>query len=42
LLSYYLPAAAWAMRRRRRKYLIYSAPFLAALLAALRDPSGNP
>jgi uncharacterized membrane protein len=42
LLSYYLPVAAWAMRRRRRKYLIYSAPFLAALLAALKDPSGTP
>ena len=42
LLSYYLPAAAWAMRRRRRKYLVYSAPFLAALLAALKDPSGTP
>jgi uncharacterized membrane protein len=42
LLSYYLPAAAWAASSRRRKYLIYSAPFLAALLAALKDPSGNP
>jgi uncharacterized membrane protein len=41
LLFYFLPAAAWAMRRRRRKYLIYSAPFLAALLAALKGPSGN-
>jgi uncharacterized membrane protein len=32
LLSYYLPAAAWALRRRRRKYLLYSAPFSAVLL----------
>jgi uncharacterized membrane protein len=34
LLSYYLPAAAWALRRRRPKYLIYSAPFALALWAA--------
>jgi len=32
LLPYYLPAAAWALRRRRRKYLLYSAPFSAVLL----------
>lgn len=38
LLSYYLPAAVWAARRRRRRYLAYSAPFLAALLAALKGP----
>ncbi len=31
LLSYYLPAAAWALKRRRPKYLIYSAPFALAL-----------
>ena len=41
LLSYYLPAAAWAAKRRHRKYLIYSAPFLAALLAALKGPQDN-
>jgi uncharacterized membrane protein len=34
LLSYYLPAAAWALERRRPKYLIYSAPFALALWAA--------
>lgn len=32
LLSYYLPAAAWALRRPRRKYLLYSAAFSAVLL----------
>jgi uncharacterized membrane protein len=37
LLSYYLPAAAWATKRRRRKYLLYSAPFSAALWAALKN-----
>ncbi len=37
LLSYYLPAAAWALRRRRPKYLIYSAPFALALWLALRS-----
>jgi uncharacterized membrane protein len=31
LLAYYLPAAAWALKRRRPKYLIYSAPFALAL-----------
>ena len=36
LLSYYLPAAAWALERRKPKYLIYSAPFALALWAALR------
>jgi hypothetical protein len=36
LLSYYLPAAAWALRRGRRKYLIFSAPFATTLWAALR------
>jgi uncharacterized membrane protein len=37
LLSYYLPAAAWALERRRSKYLIYSAPFALALWLALRS-----
>jgi uncharacterized membrane protein len=41
LLSYYLPAAAWATMRRRRRYLVYSAPFLAALLVALKGPPEN-
>ena len=36
LLSYYLPVAAWALKKRRPKYLIYSAPFALALWAALR------
>jgi uncharacterized membrane protein len=39
LLSYYLPAAAWAIKRRRFKYLLYSAPFAAVLWAALKDRS---
>jgi uncharacterized membrane protein len=37
LLSYYLPAAAWALERRRPKYLIYSAPFALALWLAGRE-----
>ncbi len=37
LLSYYLPAAAWALKRGRRKYMLYSAPFTVALRAALKD-----
>ena len=37
LLSYYLPAAAWATKRRRCKYLLFSAPFLAALWVALKN-----
>jgi uncharacterized membrane protein len=36
LLSYYLPAAAWASKERRREYLLYSAPFSAAALVALK------
>lgn len=36
LLSYYLPAATWALKRGRRRYLLYSAPFATALCAALR------
>ena len=42
LLSYYLPAAAWALKRRRPKYLIYSAPFALALWAALKGSSQGP
>jgi uncharacterized membrane protein len=36
LLSYYLPAAAWALKQGRRKYLLYSAPFATTLCAALK------
>lgn len=39
LLSYYLPAAAWATKRLRFRYLLYSAPFAVALWAALKDRS---
>ena len=37
LLSYYLPAAAWAAKRCRRHYLLYSAPFSAVAWAALKE-----
>ena len=36
LLSYYLPAAVWAMKQGRRKYLLYAAPFATTLCAALK------
>jgi uncharacterized membrane protein len=36
LLSYYLPAAVWALKRGRRRYIVYSAPFATMLWAALR------
>jgi uncharacterized membrane protein len=39
LLLYYLPAAAWASKRRGWKYLLYSAPFSTALLLALKGRS---
>jgi uncharacterized membrane protein len=39
LLSYYLPAAAWALKRGKRKYLLYSAPFTTTLWAALKGRS---
>jgi uncharacterized membrane protein len=39
LLSYYLPAAVWALKRGRRKYLLYSAPFATTLWAALKGRS---
>lgn len=39
LLSYYLPAAAWALKRGKRKYLLYSAPFATTLWAALKGRS---
>ena len=41
LLSYYLPAVVWALKRRRHKYLLYSAPFAATLWAALKGRSGT-
>jgi len=34
LLSYYLPAAVWALKQGRRKYLLYAAPFATTLCAA--------
>jgi uncharacterized membrane protein len=36
LLPYYLPAAVWALKRGKRKYLLYSAPFATTLWATLR------
>jgi hypothetical protein len=36
LLPYYLPAVAWALKRGRRRYLLYSSLFSAALCAALK------
>ncbi len=36
LVSYYLPAAAWTLKRRRWRHLVHSAPFAAALWAASR------
>jgi len=41
LLTYYLPAAAWALKQGRRKYLLYSAPFATTLWAALRGRSAS-
>jgi hypothetical protein len=42
LLSYYLPAAVWALKQERRKYLLYSAPFATTLCAALKGRSAAP
>jgi uncharacterized membrane protein len=39
LLSYYLPAAVWALKQGRRKFLLYSAPFATTLWAALKGRS---
>lgn len=36
LIPYYLAAVAWAMGRRRPKYLLYSLPFPVALYAGLK------
>lgn len=35
LLPYYLAAAAWALKRRRFRYLLYSVPFPAAVVLSL-------
>ena len=35
LLLYYLPAAVWALKRDRRKYLLYAVPFATTLWATL-------
>jgi len=40
LLPPYLAAATWAIRTRRLRYLLYSAPFPVALVLAMR-PSGR-
>ena len=37
LLPYYVVPAAWAIRRRRPGYLIYSSPFAAALYFGLKE-----
>jgi len=42
LLSYYVPAALWALKRDRRTYLLYSAPFATTLWATLRERSTAP
>jgi hypothetical protein len=39
LLSYYLPAVVWALKRGRRKYIISSLPFATTLCAALKGRS---
>lgn len=39
LLSYYLPAAVWALKRRQSKYLLYSAPFALMAGTALVGPT---
>ncbi len=42
LLPYYLPAVAWALKRGKTKYLLYSALLPAAILLALKGRSSNP
>ena len=39
LLPYYLAAAAWAVKRRRFRYLLYSIPFPVALVLSLWRPN---
>jgi uncharacterized membrane protein len=41
-LSYYLPAAAWAVKERRNEGLLYSVPFSAAIWAALKERPATP
>lgn len=41
LLSYYLPAAVWALKREKRKYLLYSVPFATTLWAVLKGRSAT-
>jgi hypothetical protein len=41
LLSYYLPAAAWALVQRRPRHLIYSAPLAVASWVALKGRSST-
>jgi hypothetical protein len=42
LLSYYLPALVWALKRGRRKYLLYSALFATTLCATMKGRSTSP
>jgi uncharacterized membrane protein len=37
LLPYYLAAIGWALKRRKLRYLLYSAPFPVALYAGLKE-----
>jgi uncharacterized membrane protein len=37
LLPYYLVAAAWALKRRKFRYLLYSSPFPVALVASIKS-----
>jgi len=39
LLPYYLAAVAWAIRRRKYRYLLYSVVFPVALVTSLKDPN---
>jgi uncharacterized membrane protein len=41
LLSYYLPAAVWALTRGKRRYLLYSAPFALVSWVALKARSAT-
>ena len=42
LLPYYVAAIAWAVRRRRPRYLLYSVPFPVALYASLKRDNVTP
>ncbi len=42
LLPYYLAAAAWAVRARKVRYVIYSLPFPVALILAAGEGGENP